>query len=64
MWSAIDKLTEPENGYVMFGVLAFLEHVPDRARAEAAFDRVGPLLLSSGLVAARPRGRGRDAVAP
>jgi hypothetical protein len=54
MWSGIDKMTEPENGYVMFGVLAFLEHVPDRARAEAAFDRVGPLLLSSGLVALDP----------
>ena len=39
------QLTEP-NGYEMFGVLAFLEHVPDRARAEAAFERVGPLLLS------------------
>ncbi len=64
MWSAIDELTEPENGYVMFGVLAFLEEVPDRARAEAAFERVGPLLLSRGLVDARPRGRGRDAVAP
>ncbi len=32
-------------------MLAFLEHVPDRARAQAAFDRVGPLLLSRGLVA-------------
>ena len=58
MWSAIDKLTEPENGYVMFGVLAFLEHVPDRARAEAAFDRVGPLLLSRGLVTLDPGAAG------
>ena len=58
MWSAIDKLTEPENGYVMFGVLAFLEHVPDRARAEAAFDRVGPLLLSRGLVTLDPEAAG------
>ena len=58
MWSAIDTLTEPENGYVMFGVLAFLEHVPDRARAEAAFDRVGPLLLSRGLVTLDPEAAG------
>jgi hypothetical protein len=58
MWSAIDELTEPENGYVMFGVLAFLEHVPDRARAEAAFDRVGPLLLSRGLVTLDPGAAG------
>src|SRR5580704_793717 len=58
MWSAIDELTEPENGYVMFGVLAFLEEVPDRARAAAAFDRVGPLLLSRGLVTLDPAAAG------
>ena len=58
MWSEIDELTEPENGYVMFGVLAFLEEVPDRARAEAAFDRVGPLLLSRGLVTLDPAAEG------
>jgi hypothetical protein len=53
MWSRIATLTEP-GGYEMFGVLAFLENVPDRARAEAAFDRVGPLLLSRNLVALDP----------
>ncbi|MGH3211440.1 MAG: hypothetical protein ACRDNO_27150 [Trebonia sp.] len=58
MWSAIDTMTEPENGYVMFGVLAFLEQVPDRARAEAAFERVGAMLLSSGLVALDPGAEG------
>jgi hypothetical protein len=57
MWSGIEALTEP-NGYEMFGVLAFLEHVQDRARAEAAFERVGPLLLSSGLVALDPDAEG------
>src|SRR5579859_5789580 len=46
MWAGIEALAEP-NGYEMFGVLAFLEHVPDRARAAAALDRIGPLLLSS-----------------
>jgi hypothetical protein len=49
MWAGIGLLSEP-NAYEMFGVLAFLEHVPDWARAEAEFDRVGKLLLSSGLV--------------
>jgi hypothetical protein len=53
MWSRIDALTEP-NAYEMFGVLAFLEQVPDRARAEKAFERVGPLLFSRGLVALDP----------
>jgi hypothetical protein len=38
----------------MFGVLAFLENVPDRARAESVFDRVGPLLLSRGIVTLDP----------
>jgi hypothetical protein len=57
MWSRIEGLTSP-NGYEMFGVLAFLEHVPDRKRAEDAFERVGPLLLSSGLVALDPEAKG------
>ena len=50
MWSRIDALASP-SGYEMFGVLAFLQHVPDRSRATAAFARVGPLLTSCGLVA-------------
>jgi hypothetical protein len=57
MWARIDALTEP-HAYEMFGVLAFLEQVPDRARAERAFDRVGPLLLSRGLVALDPEAEG------
>ena len=57
MWSGIEALTSP-NGYEMFGVLAFLEHVPDRKRAEDAFDRIGPLLLLSGLVALDPAAEG------
>ena len=62
MWSRIATLTEPDgtgpSGYEMFGVLAFLEHVPDRKRAAGTFDRVGPLLLSSGLVALNPEAEG------
>jgi hypothetical protein len=53
MWARIDRLTEP-GGYEMFGVLRFLQDVPDRARARAAFDRVGPLILDRGLVALDP----------
>ena len=49
--------TEPQ-AYEMFGVLAFLEHVPDRARAEEAFERIGPLLLSAGLVELDPAAEG------
>jgi hypothetical protein len=43
MWRGIDQLTEP-NAYEMFGVLAFLQHVPDRARAENALQRIGQSL--------------------
>jgi hypothetical protein len=57
MWSGIEQLTEP-GGYEMFGVLAFLEQVPDRERAEAAFEQVGPLLRSRGLVALDPEATG------
>ena len=62
MWPGIEALAKPDatgpNAYEMFGVLAFLEHVPDRARAEQAFDRVGPLLLSRGIVALDPEAEG------
>jgi hypothetical protein len=57
MWRLIDALTEP-NAYEMYGVLAFLQHVPDRSRARAAFERVGPLLLEQGLVALDPDAAG------
>jgi len=57
MWRGIDQLTEP-NAYEMFGVLEFLQHVPDRARAEDALKRIGPLLLDSGVVALDPGAEG------
>ena len=50
MWNQMSTLTEP-GGYEMFGVLRFLQHVPDRDRAREAFGRVGPLLLERKLVA-------------
>lgn len=62
MWSLIEKLAEPggagPNAYEMFGVLAFLECVPDRTRAQETFGRVGPLLLSRGIVALEPDAEG------
>jgi hypothetical protein len=62
MWSRIGELPEPDGtgpgGYDMLGVLAFLEHVPDRTLAESEFERVGPLLLSRGLVALDPQAPG------
>jgi hypothetical protein len=53
MWARIGTLTEP-GGYEMFGVLRFLQHVPDRDRARAAFGRVGPLIIDRKLVALDP----------
>ena len=57
MWNRIGTLTEP-GGYEMFGVLRFLQHVPDRGRAREAFGRVGPLLLERNLVALDPEAAG------
>jgi hypothetical protein len=57
MWDLIENLAEP-GPYEMFGVLAFLQSVPDRARARAAFEKAGPLLLERGLVALDPEAAG------
>jgi hypothetical protein len=57
MWARIGGLAEP-SGYEMFGVLAFLAHVPDRDRARATFGRVGPLIIDRGLVALDPEAPG------
>jgi hypothetical protein len=43
MWSLIDRLNEP-GAYAARGVLAFLQHVPDRDHAEQALERVEPLV--------------------
>ena len=57
MWDRISTLTDP-GGYEMFGVLAFLQDVPDRARADEALARVGPLLFDRNLVALDPESPG------
>ena len=55
MWRRIDQLTEP-NAYEMFGVLAFLQHIPDRPRAENALQRIGRSLRA--LVTLDPNAEG------
>jgi hypothetical protein len=57
MWTRIGALREP-GGYEMFGVLRFLQYVPDRDRAREAFERVGPLILEQKLVALDPEAPG------
>jgi hypothetical protein len=42
-WPRIEALTET-NPYQAYPVLTFLDHVPDRERAEAAFERFAPLI--------------------
>ena len=57
LWRRIDELDDPWP-YRFRGVLAFLQYVPDRARAEQAFERVGTLLFDLGLVALEPDAEG------
>jgi hypothetical protein len=53
MWSRIDGLTAA-GPYDLHGVLRFLDHVPDRARARNALDGVGQLLFKLDLAALDP----------
>lgn len=57
MWSRIGELSSP-SAYEMLGVLRFLDCVPDRDRAQRAFDRVGRLLLDCKLVELDPDAEG------
>jgi hypothetical protein len=63
MWNRIGKLGADMpggigGGYEMFGVLAFLQHVPDRDRARETFGRVGPLILDREMVGLDPEATG------
>jgi hypothetical protein len=49
-WRKIETV-ETTNPYEMRFVLPFLEHVPDRTRAEKAFARLGPKVFEQNLVA-------------
>jgi len=57
MWARLAEVTSPAP-YDMFGILEFLQHVPDRDRARRAFERVGPLILSRNLVTLDPEAPG------
>jgi hypothetical protein len=63
MWNRIGKLGADlpagiGGGYEMFGVLAFLQQVPDRDRARETFGQVGPLILDREIVALDPEASG------
>jgi len=65
MWNRIGALnasrgetTSLAGGYEMFGVLGFLQHVPDRDRAREVFGQVGPLLIERNLVTLDPEAPG------
>jgi hypothetical protein len=45
LWSRIGRLDGP-GAYDLRGLLAFLQHVPDRDRAERALDQVAPFVLA------------------
>jgi hypothetical protein len=53
MWDLIGDLSSP-GPYDMLGVTQFLDHVPDRVRAQQAFEKAGPLLLDGKLVELDP----------
>jgi hypothetical protein len=57
LWRRIDELDDP-GPYAFRGVLKFLQHEPDRARAEQAFERVGRLLFDRDAVALDPGAEG------
>jgi hypothetical protein len=57
LWARIDQ-GGSLGPYDLRGILRFLDHVPDRPRAEAALDRVGPAMLEEGLVAIDPDAEG------
>jgi hypothetical protein len=56
-WRAIDAIDQT-SAYEVLSVLTFLDHVPDRERAEAAFQRVGAAALEQGLVTLDPAATG------
>ena len=57
LWRRIDELDDP-GPYGFRGVLTFLQHVPDRGRAEQTFERVGRLLFDWDMVALDPAAEG------
>ncbi|MET8176073.1 hypothetical protein [Streptomyces clavifer] len=62
-WAAVDAM-EQSHPYEIEAAIAFLDGVPDRARAEAAADRLGHLVREQHLVVLDPRRRAEYPVAP
>ncbi|MCX5417041.1 hypothetical protein [Streptomyces sp. NBC_00059] len=62
-WAAVDSLAQ-SHPYEIEAAVAFLDGVPDRARAEAAADRLGQLVREQRLVVLDPRHRADSPVAP
>jgi hypothetical protein len=58
MWARLAQVNSSVAVYDMFGILGFLQHVPDQDRARKVFERVGPLILSQDLVALDPEAPG------
>jgi hypothetical protein len=56
-WHAIDALQET-SPYEMRAVIPFLDHVPDRSRAQAEFARLGQMMLDQKLIALAPESDG------
>jgi hypothetical protein len=56
-WGRIEKLRET-NPYEIRTVLSFLDHAPDRQRAQANFERLRPKILRPGVVELDVRARG------
>jgi hypothetical protein len=56
-WQRLERFAAP-GAYELRAVFLFLEHAPDRARAEAAFARIGPQAVEKNLVALDPNAPG------
>ena len=52
-WNGIERLDEV-NPYELRAILSFLDHVPDRTRAEAALERLRPLVFAGEVVELDP----------
>jgi len=53
LWSRIDTLADV-GPYDMRALFWFLDHVPDRDRARAAMEKIGPMIFDAGMVALDP----------
>ena len=53
LWARIDTLADV-GPYDMRALFWFLDHVPDRDRARAAMEKIGPMIFDAGMVALDP----------